>query len=143
MSSNIIVDSSGFFSLYVETDSNNFRSIKASETLAKEKKLLIVPDAVFLELINALGKKINHDIAEKVAQYILHSKTYVLENTSREIALKSLAIFREQPRSISFTDCIVMVFADEFGTKEIFGFDEAFRKNGYIRIGIDKNPLAP
>ena len=30
-----------------------------------------------------------------------------------------------------FTDCIVMANADSFKTKDIFGFDEVFRKNGY------------
>jgi predicted nucleic acid-binding protein len=32
---------------------------------------------------------------------------------------------------VSFTDCVVMAVADTYGTKRIFGFDEAFTKNGY------------
>jgi predicted nucleic acid-binding protein len=32
---------------------------------------------------------------------------------------------------VSFTDCIVMANADEYGTKTIFGFDTDHAKNGY------------
>jgi predicted nucleic acid-binding protein len=34
--------------------------------------------------------------------------------------------------SVSYTDCIVMVVATGSKTKEIFGFDDAFGKNGYL-----------
>lgn len=54
------------------------------------------------------------------------------------IRLRALQNFQNQPAYVSFTDCVVMAFADEYETKDIFGFDEAFRKNGYIRVGIDK-----
>ena len=38
---------------------------------------------------------------------------------------------KNQALSVSFTDCLVMVFADKYKTEEVFGFDEAFGKNGY------------
>jgi predicted nucleic acid-binding protein len=32
---------------------------------------------------------------------------------------------------VSYTDCIVMVVATASKTKEVFGFDDVFGKNGY------------
>jgi hypothetical protein len=30
-----------------------------------------------------------------------------------------------------------MALADQMETTDIFGFDEAFRKSGYVRLGLD------
>ena len=35
---------------------------------------------------------------------------------------------------MSFTDCLVMKVADEFGTKDVFGFDKQFEDPGYRRL---------
>jgi predicted nucleic acid-binding protein len=32
------------------------------------------------------------------------------------------------------TDCIVMTVADDYGTKDIFGFDKQFEDSGYTRL---------
>lgn len=133
----IIVDSSALFSLFIDTDSNHKRAIKIKEQYLKQGGLIVIPSEVFSELINILGKKFNHRAAVLAARAVLNS-TFAIENTletTRNIALEK---FENQPQSVSFTDCVVMSFADEYETREIFGFDEAFRKNGYIRIGIDK-----
>jgi hypothetical protein len=39
---------------------------------------------------------------------------------------------QSRAESVSFTDCMVMATADHYGTRLIFGFDEVFRKNGYV-----------
>jgi predicted nucleic acid-binding protein len=35
---------------------------------------------------------------------------------------------------VSFTDCVVMAYADAFQTKDIFGFDKQFADAGYTRL---------
>jgi predicted nucleic acid-binding protein len=44
---------------------------------------------------------------------------------------QALSRFATQSESVSLTDCIVMAVADDYETLDSFGFDEAFRKNGY------------
>ena len=66
---------------------------------------------------------------------------FIIAETTLEVRIEALEKFQKQPKSVSFTDCIVMAFADEYETREIFGFDDAFRKNGYIRFGIDKSEV--
>jgi predicted nucleic acid-binding protein len=46
-------------------------------------------------------------------------------------ALKKFAHIGE---AVSFTDCIVMAVADEYGTPDIFGFDKQFQEAGYHRL---------
>lgn len=137
MSRIIIGDSSGLFSLFIQTDQNHNRAVIVSKHFVKETGSLIIPSEVFSELINIIGKKLSQGIAVKTGQFILQSRTFIIEATSAELLQNALEKFNKQPRAVSFTDCLVMAFADEFETKEIFGFDEAFTKNGYIRIGVD------
>jgi len=139
----IIADSSALFSLFIDTDNNYKKAVKIKDKYLKRGGLIIIPSEVFSELINILGKKFSHKAAVGAARIVLDSKTFTVEAASGSTRNNALGKFEDQPESVSFTDCIVMAFADEYETKEIFGFDDAFRKNGYIRIGIDKNPLAP
>lgn len=132
----IVADSSALFSLFIDTDENHKRAKKIKEQYFKQGGLIVIPSEVFAELINILGKKFNHQAAIGSAGVILQSSTLVI-NTLEVVRDAALKKFEIQPESVSFTDCIVMAFADEYETKEIFGFDQCFKQNGYIRIGID------
>lgn len=138
MSKPIIIDSSAFISLGTITDSNFKRATTISSRMGKEDKTIIMPGEIFTEIVNVAGKKIGHQAAIDQAGKILSSKVVHIEETTFDIRQSALDKFKKQPESVSFTDCIVMAFADEYETKEIFGFDDAFHKNGYIRIGVDK-----
>lgn len=143
MSQPIIIDSSAFISLGTITDSNYRKATAISSKIGEDDRIIIMPGEIFTEIVNVAGKKIGHVAAIDQANKILSSKIVHIEETTLAIRQSALNKFRKQFESVSFTDCLVMAFADEFETKEIFGFDNVFRKNGYIRIGIDKNPLAP
>lgn len=133
----IVADSSGLFSLLVGSDANHKKALKINDQHLKTEGIVIVPSEILSELINVVGKKFDHIKAIVVASDILKSKVFNVENTSDLIRDTALKKYRYQPKSVSFTDCLVMAFADFYETKEIFGFDEAFRKNGYLRLGID------
>jgi predicted nucleic acid-binding protein len=47
---------------------------------------------------------------------------------------RALEQLKEQAPGVSLTDCIVMVIADHYGTKDIFGFDRQFVDAGYHRL---------
>lgn len=138
MNKPLIIDSSAFISLGTITDSNYIKATKISSQIHNEGRTIIMPGEIFTEIVNVAGKKIGHKAALDQANKILNSKTIHIEETTFAVRQSALSKFQVQPNSVSFTDCIVMAFADEYDTKEIFGFDEIFRKNGYIRIGIDK-----
>ena len=137
MKSIIIADSSALFSLLIETDSNYKKAIAISKRFINLKAVIIIPTEVFTELINVLGKKFNHDAAIEATTLILDSKIFNIENSEEEMRNKALEKFKKVPKSVSYTDCLVMAFADHFETKEIFGFDQVFNKNGYLRLGVD------
>lgn len=127
----IIADSSGLISLLIETDQNHGKAIESSKKFLDRSDRLIIPEDVFSEVINILGKKFDHKSAIIAANFIIESKVFSIENTTEKIRLETLVKFEKQTQSVSFTDCVVMAFADLFSTKEIFGFDRAFSQNGY------------
>ncbi len=53
---------------------------------------------------------------------------------TRPYLIAALEKFKKQPQAVSFTDCIVMTVADDYGTKDIFGFDRQFEDAGYRRL---------
>jgi predicted nucleic acid-binding protein len=138
MNKPLIIDSSAFVSLGTVADSNHENAHRIVGLIKKEERNIIVPVDVFTETMNVVGKKIGHKAAIIQAKDIFLDPRLTIVEITSQIRQTALEKFKKQPESVSFTDCIVMAFADEFDTKEIFGFDEVFRKNGYIRIGIDK-----
>jgi predicted nucleic acid-binding protein len=63
----------------------------------------------------------------KIAETLL----FTIIDTSKQARAQALERFVTQPAAVSFTDCIVMTVADEYGTKAIFGFDADHSRNGY------------
>ena len=138
MNKPLIIDSSAFVSLGTIADSNYENAHRIGSLIKKEDRSIIVPGDIFTETVNVVGKKIGHKAAIVQARDIFLDPRLNIVEMTPQIRQNSLEKFKNQPNSVSFTDCVVMAFADEYETKEIFGFDEAFKKNGYIRIGIDE-----
>lgn len=137
MKAPVVVDTSGFISLASETDSNHARAIAGSVSIQEQNLPFVVPGEVITETINVLGKKINHGTAIKVGKSILDSSAFTIIETTTDVRRLAFKKFQTQAASVSLTDCLVMAVADTYDTKIIFGYDEVFRKNGYIRFGLD------
>lgn len=133
----IIADSSGLVSLISEDDINHKLAIKLSKELDGLSALIVVPGDVFSETLNVIGKKLSHGLAVDVGKEISDSRAYVIIETDELLRNNALNLFTHQAESVSFTDCVVMSFADKFNTKDIFGFDKTFKTNGYHRLGFD------
>ena len=135
----LILDSSAYISLGSISDSNYHRAQGISQTIQEAGRSIIVPGDVFTEIINVVGKKGSHRRAVIQGQQLLSSDVFTIVEATPKIRREAFDIFKKQSESVSFTDCIVMATANHYETKEIFGFDEVFRKNGYIRFGIGKS----
>ena len=127
----IIADTSALFSLIVQSDSNNQKALAISSHIREVHGFLFIPSDVFTETLNVFGRKFGHKEAGFVADKLLDPKAFHILETESALRTAALALFRKQPNSVSFTDCVVMATADGLQTSEVFGFDEVFAKNGY------------
>jgi predicted nucleic acid-binding protein len=129
----IIADTSGLISLLSPNDHNHELAVKAAKRLQHEQKDVLIPAAVFVEFLNVLGKKAGHTIAIAAASELTPPILILDEPTDlpESAALKKFAML---PQAVSFTDCLVMAIADDYHTKDIFGFDKQFADAGYHRL---------
>lgn len=134
MNSTAIIDSSAIISLSFNDDSNHKAAIQSSEYLVEENMSLILPGEVITEVLNVIGKKIGKNKQLEIGKYLLKSEEFIIIETDNEIRINAFNKLQELPNSVSYTDCIVMAVADYFDSKLIFGFDKAFKTNGYKLI---------
>ena len=129
----IIADTSGLVSLFSPDDRNHEVAIKAAKRLQNDQKTILIPTAVYVEFLNVLGRKAGHETALAAASELTPPFLILSEpaNLPQSPALKKFANIAE---GVSFTDCIVMAVADEYGTPDIFGFDKQFQNAGYHRL---------
>lgn len=133
----VIADTSALVSVASVTDHNHSAAILYSQSLGKTNRPLVIPAEVFTETVNVVGRKIDQKIAVAVGEELLQSKAYLIVDTNAEIRGLAFEKFRSQKAQplksakASFTDCLVMAFADFYETRDIFGFDAVFLKSGY------------
>lgn len=127
----IIVDSSGLISLLIDTDSNHQKAIHAVEKYSIDGNIVAIPNDVFAECINVLGKKMGHMIAVSAAKKISESTVFQIVDADDPLRQTALDEFEKQTESVSYTDCVVMALAKIWKTKKIFGFDQTFKTNGF------------
>jgi predicted nucleic acid-binding protein len=70
----------------------------------------------------------------KAAGELLRPGSQFVLIETRPYLITALEKFKEQPPAVSLTDCLVMTIADDYGTKDIFGFDKQFEEAGYHRL---------
>ena len=130
----IIADTSALVSLGTDTDHNHIPVKEAAARLRAVSRPIILPADIFVETVNVLGKRSGHETALKAAAELLQpGGQFVLIETIPYLH-RALERFKDQAPGVSLTDCIVMVVADEYGTKDIFGFDMQFVDAGYHRL---------
>ena len=134
-SSAIIADASALVSLVDLNDMNHARVVAEAQKLDEANRPIVVPSEALAETVNILGKKFGHALAVEAAQSFLHPDSQFLVIPTELTQLHAaVARFVQMKGSVSFTDTIVMAVADEYHTKDIFGFDKQFADAGYNRL---------
>jgi predicted nucleic acid-binding protein len=129
----IIADTSGLVSLFSPDDRNHAEALNAAKRLQHDKRDILIPAAVLVEFLNVMGRKAGHAVA-LAAVTELTPPFLVINESSSLLESPALFKFEAAPKAVSFTDCLVMAVADEYGTKDIFGFDKQFADAGYQRL---------
>jgi predicted nucleic acid-binding protein len=119
----IIADTSALVSLATDTDHNHVPATEAAARLNEASRPIILPLDVLVETLNVLGKRSGHKTALKAAGELLRPESQFVLIETIPYLTKALERFEDEAEAVSFTDCMVMVVADEYGTRDIFGFD--------------------
>lgn len=132
-----IIDSSALVALMYPGDADHAKAVAIGAALDAEHRPVLVPVEVLVETLNILGKKFGHALAVEVGERLLREDGPLIFQPTESPIRKALEKWAGQPGGVSYTDCAVMAYADQYQTQEIFGFDDVFRKHGY------RLPVAP
>ena len=127
----VITDASGIISMVVETDTNHAAAKAYAEQYRTTGAVFYVPGELFAETLNLIGKKFSRGLAIDTGKLLLTEPSFVIGTTHADRHAQALELFKNTPAGVSYTDCLVMVTADEHQTPYVFGFDDIFRKRGY------------
>ena len=130
----IIADTSALVSLATDTDHNHIPAKEAAARLREVSRPIILPADIFVETVNVLGKRSGHETALKSAAELLRPEGQFVLIETMPYLHRALERFKGQAPGVSLTDCMVMVVADAYGTKDVFGFDMQFVAAGYHRL---------
>ena len=127
----VIVDTSALISLLSDTDSLHDEAVALAENLRELRRPLIIPAEVLAETLTVLRPRLGNRATMTIGNELLTSADIAVIPTPREVLELTLTKLQRQTGNASYIDCLVMVTADQYRTRSVFGFDETFRKNGY------------
>jgi predicted nucleic acid-binding protein len=145
----VILDSSALIAQINIKDLWHKKANTISEIIERTDRKVILPAEVLAETLNRIGNNIGRQEAVLAGNALLerndtgdvlitHSNTDILSATLR--LLNSVA---EPPeKRASFVDCLVMATATFYDTREIFGFDAVFERNGFKLPGNSEKQVA-
>ena len=131
MSGPVVLDTSAIIALFDPHDAHHAAAIRYAQELHASARLLLLPADILTEAVNLAGKKLGHDLAAELAAHLAATDLYTRIEPRDVLRFTAIDHFKRPTASVSLTDCIVMAVADAHQTRDIFGFDTDFTKNGY------------
>ena len=95
---------------------------------------MYLTDAVFIETINFMARKTNHEEAIKTADLLLTTDKIRIVYLDKSSVVEVRRIFEQYP-GLSWTDCSLVYLSMRLGVKRIYSFDRLFdRVKGIERL---------
>ena len=131
----VLIDADAFVGLIYKKDANHQVASRIIKLIPDVQ--LITSSYAYGEAITVLSQKAGRAVALEFIKDTQDSSTIIID-IDFTLRRRGEEMFKRQTsKNISFTDCVNMAIMEDYGIKEIFSFDEDYRKNGFKRLGID------
>jgi predicted nucleic acid-binding protein len=134
----VILDSSALIAQINVKDLWHKQADETAEFIARTERKVLLPAEVFAETLNRIGNNIGRQEAAVAGSALLDRDAtgdLLLIHSHPALLAAALDLLKTgqaaKDKRPSFVDCLVMAFANAYNTREIFGFDAVFEKNGY------------
>ena len=145
----VILDSSALIAQINVKDLWHKKANTISEYIQQTDRKVILPAEVLAETLNRIGNNVGRQEAVLAGNALLErneSGDILITQSNTEIlraTLNLLNTVQEPPeKRASFVDCLVMASAIFYDTREIFGFDAVFERNGFPLPGNEEKQAA-
>ena len=134
----VILDSSALIAQINVKDLWHKKANTVSEFIERTDRKVILPAEVLAETLNRIGNNIGRQDAVLAGNALLERNEtgdILITQSNMEIISATLNLLKTvsepQDKRASFVDCLVMATAAFYDTREIFGFDTVFGRNGF------------
>lgn len=133
----VLVDTDAIIALTIQTDASHERAQEIKKILDGEKRAIGVTNLVIQEVVTVLSHRISHREAVSFYQRIKNNppKIVFIDPDLEELAYH--LFLRQTKKGTSFVDCANMAVMQKLSLREIFSFDQIYKRSGFKRIGVD------
>ena len=136
MPEKILIDSDIFVALANREDSGHMWSKKMMKKMGDDF-FIYLTNFSYGEILTVASQKLGHDVALVLAKQI-EKGNFVMIDVDEKLRKKGLEWFAKQTSKNSrFTDCVNMAVMEKYGIKRVFSRDGHYKKNGFVRLGLD------
>lgn len=134
----VFVDTSGFYALFVRTDSMHEDAQANLRRLRENGSRAFTTDYVLDETLTLFKARGVGHLSPRLCEVVDASEALALHFVGEDRFRKSRAYFeRHSDPSYSFTDCTSFVVMREFGAVEALTKDEHFREAGFRALLLE------
>ena len=131
----VFIDTSAFKALFDFGDEFHEKSVKILESCQKTEKLLITSNFILDETFTLFRAFLGKPAAVEFKKDLIELKSVSLKRIFLKDEIAAWKFFVNLPgRGVSFTDCTSFALMKRLGVKEVFAFDEDFKKAGFTII---------
>lgn len=118
-------------------DKNHRQAEKIYRELKKKAVVFFISNTSLYETVTVISQRISHQKAKEFLKRVRRALNIVYIDQNLESRAR-LIFNKQRSKNVSFFDCLNMAILKEMGLGEIFSFDEDYKRNGILRIGIDE-----
>ncbi len=122
-----IIDSGIWIASKIEGPENKKAESILKAFLNLDIQKIYVTDYILLESVNFLLRKKHFDIALEIYDYLTKTDRINIVYVDENMSLRIRELF-EKYKTLSVTDCSMIVLAEDYNIKNLFSFDSDFEK---------------
>lgn len=135
----VFVDASAFYALLNKKDRLHQEALSISQALAKTNQTLITSNYTLAEAYTVIRSKLGFQTAAAFVAEIRRGGIQVawIDN---KIHNRGLEIFleKEEPKDLSFFDCVDLALMESLGIEKAFSFDRHFKALGISLLKVEE-----
>lgn len=135
MSSEIFVDTSGFYAVLIEGNAAHEKATSILHQAAETKRRFVTTDYILDETTTLLKSRGYAHLLPRLLRSVFDSDACRVEWMDRERFMRTWHYLRRhEDKDWSFTDCFSFWLMEEYDIGEALSTDDHFRQAGYIPL---------
>ncbi len=135
----LMVDTSAWVALFFEDDEWHPTAVAVFEEIMRDGRRLVTTTDIFDETATALRRWAGHTLAVRVGRQLRQSRLTEIISVADPVKERAWSRFEKTvDPPLSLTDCTSMTIMDDLKMRDVFTYDDDFRRAGYRSVPAKK-----